>query len=641
VSPRARSIIRGSAVRILAAAACLLAWYITVLPGPSKAERSALAARFAFAAQPVNAASTGASIRPVAPAYQRIRAWISSVGAAVGLFDADGNRRPDDYCLVDPRTNEVTVAPVPGTGSRYAPVVLYPHGLAYSSITAPMGCVPADLNEDGRQDVLVYYWGRSPVVFLGTGVGTPAYLARELVAPAQIWNTNAATLGDFDGDGHVDVVIGNYFPDGARVLDPAAPPGGPEQMTDSLSFAHNGGTSRLYRFVSGEGGAAPAVRFAEAPGVFPSREAHQWTLALGSQDLNGDGLPELYVANDFGPDHLWLNTSRPGAVSFRELRGVRHPTTAKSKALGRDSFKGMGVAFTDLNRDGVADILVSNITQPYGLLESNFAFVSVGVPGQHGATAPYDDHSEPLGLSRSGWSWDIKAADFDADGTDEVVQATGFLRGDVNRWAQLQETAMSNDLIVRHPTLWPNLDVGTDLSGRDHNPLYVRGPDGRYVDIAPDVGMAVDAVSRGIAIGDVDHSGRPDLLLANQWAQSTFYRNRSTANRSLGLQLVLPASCGAVAGASAPTRPAIGASARVTRADGTATTAQVYPANGHGGVNAAELLVGLGAAGPAPVRVDLSWRDACGNRHAAGTSLVPGWHRLLLRPDGSMQGGPA
>ena len=65
-------------------------------------------------------------------------------------------------------------------------------------------------------------------------------------------------------------------------------------------------------------------------------------------------------------------------------------------------------------------------------------------------------------------------------------------------------------------------------------------------------------------------------------------------------------------------------------------TGQVYPAGGHGGVSAPELLFAL-AAGTSGVPVTVTWRDACGVRHSADQRLMPGWHRLRLGADGSVE----
>ena len=635
------SVLRKHLATITALLCCVLVWNAARLPVASSEERARLAAPFQFTARSINSADgpDSRNIRTVAPAYRDIRSWISSVGAGVGMFALDGGAESHDLCMVDPRTDAVTVRPAPGTGERYHPFALKPDTPSPAP-AAPMGCLPADYNADGWQDVLVYYWGRSPVIFLrspGESPSQAAFLPRELITPSRVWNTNAATVGDYDGDGHLDLVFGNYFQDGARVLDPNARQ---EElvMNDSLSNAHNGGTNRMFRFVSGTAGRRPDVRFAEVPGAFPPDRARQWTLALGTQDLDSDGRADLYVANDFGPDHMLVNESVPGRVRFREATGTRHAGTPKSRVVGHDSFKGMGVAFDDLNDDGMSDVLVSNITDQYALQESNFAYLSTGDRAAlHRGHAPYNDHSERLGMARTGWSWDVTTGDFNADGKSELLHATGFVAGRTDRWAQLQEAAMSNDLILSNPALWPNFTPGDDLSGHNSNTFFVRGPDGRYTDVAKKVGVGTEAVSRSLAVGDVDSDGRQDLAVANQWDQSTLYHNESDAGDFLGLRLRLPTSspCGP-AGAGSD-RPAIGARARVLLPDGSRRSQQLYPANGHGGVNAPELLFGLGDRAAENLPVELSWRDSCGNRHSTTVTLSHGWHELVLRADGSFR----
>jgi enediyne biosynthesis protein E4 len=636
-----RDSIRRLVPAVVALVCCVVAWQFARPPSVSAADRADLAEGFQFEAFPLGPTDDTATrrVRPVAPVYDHISGWVSSVGAASALFAVDGGAVAHDICLVDPRTDKVTVSPAPGTGERYQQFDLAPTALPYTSYMAPMGCLPADLNEDGWQDVTVYYWGRSPVLFMRVPEAPPsrhAFLARELVTPFQVWSTNAATLADFDGDGHLDLFFGNYFPDGGRVLDETATQ--PELiMTDSLADGENGGRHHLFRFTSAVGGAEPDARFAAAPEAFADTLAVGWTLATGTQDLNGDGRPDLYIANDFSDDQLLINESTVGEVRFREVHGVRNALTPKSKVVGDDSYKGMGVAFTDLNDDTRPDILVTGITEPFALQESNFAFVNSGDGGAFDrGVAPYDDRSEPLGLSRTGWTWDVKVADFRNDGTPEVMYATGFLRGDTNRWPQMQEAAMSNDLILAHPELWPRFAEGDDLSGHDRNAFFVRGEDGRFVDVADLVGVGTDAVSRSFSVGDVDGDGRLDFLVANQWTQSTFHRNDSTTGQFLGLRLRQPAGVGTCsAGAAAGDRPAIGATATVRYPDGSLRSQQLYPAGGHNGVNAPDLLFGLGEAPAGPLEVEVRWRDACGQRHSATNEFEPGWHQVLLQTDGS------
>jgi hypothetical protein len=576
----------------------------------------------------------------VHPQYGRIAAWISAVGAAGALNDIDADGLPNDICLVDVRTNQVEVLPAPGTGARYAPFVLDPAPLPYdTATTAPMGCLPGDLNEDGALDLLVYYWGRTPIAFLarpplGSGrrsLGPESFVPREIVAGSQRWFTNAATLADLDGDGHLDLVVGNYFPDGAHVLDSAASE--PAHMQHSMSRAFNGGRKHFLRWTGASAGDDPTVRFADDSGGLGDDVARGWTLAVAAADLDGDLLPELYLANDFGPDRLLHNRSTPGHIRFVPVYGQRTAATPSSKVLGRDSFKGMGVDFGDLDGDGRLDICVSNIADEYALEESHFLFVNTGhAERMREGVAPFVDRSEALGLARGGWGWDCRFADLDDDGTLEVLRAAGFVRGSVNRWPELHELAMGNDELLASPASWPAFTPGADISGHDHDRLLVRDRGGRYVDVAAEVGLGDAQVTRGVATADVDGDGRLDILLANQWGDSRFYRNESPhPGAFLGLRLRLPVAGGNRGSGAPPSRPAVGAQATLHLSDGRVMVAQVDGGNGHSGKRSNDLHFGLGALGPnTPVRVDLRWRDAHGAPRAATLDLRPGWHVLML-----------
>jgi hypothetical protein len=640
------------ATRLLALSIILVLYGFALLPDYPASKRQHLAARFHFTRLPLPELPgyPQKTIRQVNPSLQHIAGWISAVGAGVALADLDGDGLANDLCHVDPRTDQVIVSPVPGTGERYKPFVLNPQPLPYDATTmAPMGCLPGDLNEDGLMDILVYYWGRTPVAFLrkpsvdpGAPLQASDYVPVEVVPGGGRWYTNAATLADLDGDGHLDLVIGNYFPDGARILDAHATV--PDHMQHSMSRAFNGGGPHLL-LAEIRPGQFPGVQFREvtdwleADPTAKEQVNHGWTLAVGAADLDGDLLPELYFANDFGPDHLLYNRSTPGQLRFTLAEGKKGFTTPSSKVLGRDSFKGMGVDFADLNGDGWPDILVSNIAAEYALEESHFAFISTGqVERLKQGVAPYVDRSESLGLSRSSWAWDIKVADFANDGTLEVIQATGFLKGAVNRWPELQELAMGNDELLSDPRAWPIFQLGTDLSGQGHNPFYVQGPGGRYVDIAAEVGLDQPQISRGIAIADVDGNGKLSFAVANQWEPSYFYRNDCRCGRFLSLNLRLP-----VAGSLAQPlmvqpgitpawgRPAIGASARLSLPDGRMLVAQVDGGNGHSGKRSPELHFGLGDL-PADtvLPVELRWRDGQGQVHFQPLQLRPGRYTVQL-----------
>ena len=615
------------------------------IPKPSESELAKLAQdfRFSTAALPTLNGPTPKTIRDVNPSLQRVSAWISSVGAAVALNDLDGDGLPNDACYVDTRIDKLIVAPVPGTPARYQPFSLEPIGLPYNIATmAPMGCLPGDFNEDGQQDVLAYYWGRTPVVFIKkdrTALNPNSYTQSELVPGSERWYTNAATLADIDGDGHTDLIIGNFFPDGARILD--AQSNVPDGLQDSMSLAQNGGRKHLLLWKAPAAGST--VQFEEVNNVLDEQSARGWALAIGAADLDGDLLPEIYFANDFGPDRLLHNRSTPGHPRFQLLEGRRSFTTTKSKVLGRDSYKGMGVDFGDMNDDGWPDIWVSNITQEYGLEESNFAFLSTGhVDLMKTGVAPYVDRSESLGLSRSGWGWESRLGDFNNDGTLEALQATGFVKGNINRWPELHEVVMGNDQLLHHPRSWPILQTGDDISGNGHNYFFVRGQDGRFHDIATQLSLDQPLLTRGIATADVDGDGRLDYAVANQWGTSYFYRNESNnPGTFIGLRLRLPVEDSAAktrvcregkGSATLPSRPAIGAQARAFVPERAPLVQQVDGGNGHSGKRSPDLQFGLGHLPEnRPITIELRWRDARGELQRETVQLLPGgWYTIVL-----------
>lgn len=615
------------------AATLIVTLYVVAQPTTlNETQIQALAGRFHFDKVPLpHADAPMKAVRQVHPSLSRIAAWVSTLGAGATLADLDGDGLANDLLHVDPRTDLVTVMPAPGTGERYASFALDAAPLPFDRETmAPMGSVAGDFNEDGRIDAMVYFWGRSPVLYLqnegGGTLGRSRFVAQELDPRGERWFTNGATQADLDGDGHVDLLIGNYFQDGGRILDFKGA-GVSQEMHAGKAKALNGGLKHFFLWQSSRGGAEPAATYREVTGVLPEEVNRGWTLAITATDLDGDLLPEIYFGFDFGPDRLLHNRSTPGRLEFAVLEGKRDFTTPKSCVINKDSFKGMGCDFGDVNGDGLFDIYVSNIAAEYGLTESHFLWLSNGdTAAMKSGVAPYVHGAEQLGVARSGWGWDSKLADFDNDGVLEAIQAVGFIHGRINRWPELQALGTSNDQVIHNPKFWPSFKPGADLSGNDLNPFFVRGEDGRFHDIGSRMGFGEPMVSRGLATADVDGDGRLDFAVANQWQDSFFFHNQAPkAGDFLGLRLLLPLD--GVAGG----RPAIGAHARVTLPDGRVLVAAVDGGSGHSGRRSPEIHLGLGDL-PTGTQLptEIHWRDADGRVQTTQLSLEPGWHTIRL-----------
>ncbi|MGX1777029.1 CRTAC1 family protein [Nocardia brasiliensis] len=585
------------------------------------------------------------TVREVNPAYQNIRSWISSVGASIAINDLVGHGRSNGMCIVDTRTDSVIVTHTPTApqADRFTPFLLRPDPLIMDSTMAPMGCAPGDFNGDGGMDLLVYYWGRTPIMFLhrdDAAGPAPAYVPVEVVPPGNTrdqyngerWNTNAVSIADFDGDGHPDIVFGNYFPN-SGVLDPNGRPD--VVMNDSMSNAKNAAGERVLRWNGNDPNGIPI--YTEEKQAVPYAQATGWTLALGAGDLTGDLRPELYIGNDFGHDHLLYNQSTPGTIRFGIARGERTWTDPKSFVLGADSFKGMGVDFVDLYNRGKFDMLVSNITTPWGIQESNFAWRNDTASPEDmrrelaDGRAPFSQQAQQLGLAWSGWGWDIKAADLRNSGALNVLQTTGFVKGSgENRWTWLQELATSNDVLVHDPRAWPRVAPGDDIAGNHPMAFYAKGTNGKYVNITDQLGTDAPIPTRGVAIADTTGTGTLDFAVARQWGPPAFFANRSPSmGNPLQLSLYRPAPQSRGGSAAVIGQPAYNATVTVRTADGRTMHSQLDGGSGHSGKRSFEVHFGLGAS-TGPVTAEIAWLDNNGVPRHQTLQLRPGTHALML-----------
>nr|WP_042180130.1 CRTAC1 family protein [Kibdelosporangium sp. MJ126-NF4]CEL14218.1 UnbV [Kibdelosporangium sp. MJ126-NF4]CTQ88586.1 UnbV [Kibdelosporangium sp. MJ126-NF4] len=588
------------------------------------------------------------SLRQVNPAYNHIVAWISAIGASVAINDLTGHGRANSMCLVDPRTDDVivTYTPTAPERDRFTPFVLDPAPLPINDTMAATQCTPGDYNVDGRMDILVSYWGRTPILFLAksdaTTVSNSAYQRQELVASESVdgryhgpkWNTDAVHVGDYDGDARPDIFVGNYFPD-SDMLDPNGQQN--VEMNNSMSSAKNAGGGHVLRWYSATSGTRPTAAYVPEPNAIPYEASTGWTLSASGADLDGDGLTELYIGNDFGHDYLLHNRSKPGQIRFGITSGSRSPITPKSFELGNDSFKGMGVDFADPRGLGRFDIMVSNITSKWGLQESNFywenhARDNADMRAKLGqGDAPFTQEAQAHGLAWTGWCWDLKFGDFLNDGNLAVVQSDGFIKGERNRWNWLQELAITNDVLMSNPNMWPNMKEGDDLAGDDELAFYARSKDGRYVNISEQLGLGVQIPSRAIATGDTTGSGALDFAVARQWGPSSFYANESPDRGAfLNLKLYQPADAASgQSGLSGIGVPAYGTTVSITTADGRTQLSHLDGGGGHSGFRSFEVRFGLGKS-TAPVKATLNWRDAGGQLRNQTIDLAPGTHSLML-----------
>ena len=397
---------------------------------------------------------------------------------------------------------------------------------------------------------------------------------------------------DYDRDGRLDLVVADYFPSyyPRRILNDPSLPGGlvpldlnhlrdTRIMPDSFNNARNGGGLLVYH----NDGNGHFSEVHEKLGMIHTGFA----LALGAGDLNNDGWPDLYVANDFGPDDYYVNM--PGSDASRKFVRVEGGFTADK--VGRDTKKGMNVDVGDVDHSGNLSIYVTNITNKRVLPEGNLLWMGYSDPSKPGGWN-FEDRADSLGVNDCGWSWGAKFADVNNDGWNDLFVANGFISASKNSdyWYELENMASDYRTILEDALQWPTIG-NKSLSGYQRSCLFVRDGKG-FSDLAQDAGITDTLDGRGVATADLSNSGSIDFVVSNQGGQALVYQNKLYSTCKPGM---CPHWIGFSLGGNGTTanKDAIGARLQIVSDVGT-QTAEVSRGNGFASQSDPRLHFGLG-----------------------------------------------
>ncbi|MDX1577948.1 MAG: CRTAC1 family protein [Gemmatimonadota bacterium] len=491
-------------------------------------------------------------------------------GSGVALGDFDGDGLVDVYLLGVERSNALYRNL---GGWRFEDVTeIAGVGLGGS---VSRGAAWADVEGDGDLDLLVTRHSAPNVLFLNRGDGTFEDVSARAGFEAALASHSLA-LADTDGDGDLDLYITNYKDRWARDAFPPA-----ERAYDRVVQEEDGRFSirpgfedyfRVMRTDEGwqrwefaqpdeayrnEGGRFERIPF--TGGVFRDeagrpleRAPDEWGLAARFTDFDLDGDPDLYVCNDINsPDHIWVNDGRGG---FRWIDPL---------AIRKTSAASMAVDVSDVDRDGWPDLFVAEMLSHDPFTRKTQVPEVEADPSRPGEvrTRPqvkrntlqmnrgdgtFAETALQAGIAASGWTWGALFLDVDLDGFDDLLLTNGNVLDWLDGDAQERTRGASGGPDWRRLRLqFPPLPL--------MNRAFRNRGDGTFEDAGAAWGFGGEGdISQGIAAGDLDADGDPDVVINRLDAPALVLRNDGTAPR-LAVRL---------AGGWANTR-AIGARVRV------------------------------------------------------------------------------
>ena len=415
---------------------------------------------------------------------------LESLGGGAGLIDYDGDGLLDVFlpaggAFAGPENKDIVGLPCKlyrNAGKGTFDDVTADIGLDKLAGDKPWfythGVAVADVDRDGWPDLLVTGWG-GVALFRNVAVD-PADAKQgrrfeDVTTRAGLdkgidWATSAA-FGDLDGDGYPDLYVCQYVDWSWKKhpkcnYDGKTPDVCPPRQFDGLPH-------KLYRNT----GKGAFVDVTKQAGLKPGGPNESKGLGVLIVDVDGDGKPDIYVANDTVDNFLYMNKSKRGEIRVEEV-GLESGTARDDRGGANGS---MGLDAGDPERTGKPYLWVTNYENELHALYRNDS--KMGRPFFHFRTA---------------------AAGIAAIGQKFVGWGTGFIDVDLDGWEDL---FVANGHAIRYPN--------RKGSTRKQRPVLLLNVEGKFRNISPQIGAYYQAphLDRGVGIGDLDNDGRIDLVM--------------------------------------------------------------------------------------------------------------------------------
>ena len=397
----------------------------------------------------------------------------SANGSGLAIFDYNNDGLMDLYfatCVDLPLGSKTGPR---GTNKLYKNL----GGLRFEDVTAKSGLgfsgfcngiVTGDIDGDGDVDVFLANYGGNKL-FENLGDGTFKDISIAAGVAIDVWSSGGAFL-DYDNDGDLDLYVANYgkwsYPEDDKFCGDAA---------TKIRLYCTPRSIRLDRHILyRNNGDKTFTDVTEKAGVSRSPDDYGHGFGVVTCDINGDGLIDIFVANDTNPNFLFYNK---GDGTFEDA-GL---TSGAAFDEGGQARSGMGVDAEDVNGDGRPDLFVTNFSN-----EPNTLYINMGAGG-------FLDSTSWMGLAADSlpWvGWGCALADFDNDGRPDCFVTNGHVDDNLRK--------LGRDVDYEQPAL-----LCRNIEGK------------RFKLATTGVGPYFDAkhVGRGAAIGDLDNDGDLDIVV--------------------------------------------------------------------------------------------------------------------------------
>jgi enediyne biosynthesis protein E4 len=411
---------------------------------------------------------------------------VESMSGGVALLDIDNDGLLDMYFLDSPTVDTAT-KPSAARSALYRNLGAgkFEDVTDKAEVGHPgwaMGVCTADVDGDGWEDVYVTTLGRNRL-YRNNHNGTFTDIAEQTGVAAGGWSAGCG-FADYDRDGHLDLFVSRYV----RIDLDHLPPFGKDKTCEYRSVPVQcgprglPGESDLLFHNDGQG---HFTDVSEKAGVSDGRA--YFGLGIAWFDYNGDGWPDLYVANDAAPNYLYRNNKDGTFTDVALATGV---------AVSDDGAEqgSMGVALGDYVSSGRLSVFVTNFSEEYNDLYRH--------DGDHFTDVSFRSKTAPSSLPYVGWG--TAFVDYDNDGLLDIMVVNGHV--------------------------YPQLDTvqpGASAGYRQRKLLYHNRGDGTFEETAGQSGpvMTDPRVGRGLAVGDLDNDGRLDVVVNNLDGSPEVLRN--------------------------------------------------------------------------------------------------------------------